>query len=120
MRVVVDGLPLLGEASIATYLRELLLALAAAGEYEYRLFFRGFRSETRRRISRLLADHAFARFPFQVTRIPDRLLESCWTRRSLHLPFTEAWLGRPDLFLDRKSTRLNSSHIQKSRMPSSA
>ena len=25
-----------------------------------------------------------------------------------------------DLFLDRKSTRLNSSHIQKSRMPSSA
>ena len=27
---------------------------------------------------------------------------------------------RPDLLLDRKSTRLNSSHIQKSRMPSSA
>ena len=29
-----------------------------------------------------------------------------------------AWLKRP--VLDRKSTRLNSSHIQKSRMPSSA
>ena len=27
---------------------------------------------------------------------------------------------RDDVFLDRKSTRLNSSHIQKSRMPSSA
>ena len=26
----------------------------------------------------------------------------------------------PDLSIDRKSTRLNSSHIQKSRMPSSA
>ena len=26
----------------------------------------------------------------------------------------------PDFYLDRKSTRLNSSHIQKSRMPSSA
>jgi len=99
MRVVVDGLPLLGEASIATYLRELLLALAAAGEHEYDLFFRGFRSPTRRRISRLLADPAFARFPVLITRIPDRLLEWCWTRRSLHLPFTEAWLGRPDLFL---------------------
>lgn len=99
MRVVVDGLPLLGEASIATYLRELLLALAAAGEHEYRLFFRGFRSPTRRRISRLLADPAFARFPVQITRIPDRLLEWCWTHRSLHLPFTKAWLGRPDLFL---------------------
>ena len=28
--------------------------------------------------------------------------------------------GRPTEALDRKSTRLNSSHIQKSRMPSSA
>ena len=28
--------------------------------------------------------------------------------------------GRLDVLLDRKSTRLNSSHIQKSRMPSSA
>ena len=28
--------------------------------------------------------------------------------------------GRLDVMLDRKSTRLNSSHIQKSRMPSSA
>ena len=28
--------------------------------------------------------------------------------------------GFPEVILDRKSTRLNSSHIQKSRMPSSA
>ena len=27
---------------------------------------------------------------------------------------------KPDLILDRKSTRLNSSHIEESRMPSSA
>ena len=32
----------------------------------------------------------------------------------------EPILGPIDLHLDRKSTRLNSSHIQKSRMPSSA
>ena len=32
-------------------------------------------------------------------------------------PFYEAWMLMP---ADRKSTRLNSSHIQKSRMPSSA
>lgn len=100
MRVLVDGLPLLGEASIATYLRELLLHLAAADqEHEYRLFFRGFRSDIRQRISRLVADPEFGRFPVQITRIPNRLLEWCWTLRSLHLPFTETWLGRPDLFL---------------------
>jgi glycosyltransferase involved in cell wall biosynthesis len=100
MRIVVDGLPLLGEASIATYLRELLLHLAAEGkEHEYTLFFRGFRAETRRRAARLLADPAFARFPNRTTRVPDRLLELCWTVRSLHLPFTEVWLRRPDLFL---------------------
>ena len=34
---------------------------------------------------------------------------------------TSPWVkGAPDLVVDRKSTRLNSSHIQKSRMPSSA
>jgi len=100
MRVVVDGLPLLGEASIATYLRELLLHLAVEGkEYEYNLFFRGFRAEIRRRAAQLLADPVFADFPSRTIRIPDRLLESCWTVRSLHLPFTEAWLRRPDLFL---------------------
>lgn len=99
MRVMVDGLPLLGEASIATYLRELLLALAATEEHEYRLFFRGFRAETRRRIARLVAAPAFGRFPVRITRLPDRVLEWCWTLRSLHLPLTETWLGRPDLFL---------------------
>jgi glycosyltransferase involved in cell wall biosynthesis len=100
MRIVVDGLPLLGEASIATYLRELLLHLAAEGsQHEYRLFFRGFRAETRRRAARLLMDPAFARFSSRTVPIPDRLLEWCWTLGALHLPLTEAWLGRPDLFL---------------------
>jgi glycosyltransferase involved in cell wall biosynthesis len=100
MRVVVDGLPLLGETSIAIYLRELLCHLAAAEEkHEYRLFFRGFRMDTRRRAVRLLSDPAFARFSAKITRVPDSVLEWCWTRRSLHLPLTEAWLGRPDLFL---------------------
>jgi len=100
MRIVVDGLPLLGEASIANYLRELLLHLAAEGkEHEYSLFFRGFRAETRRQAAKLLADPAFARFANRTTRIPDHLLELCWTLRSLHLPFTEVWLRRPELFL---------------------
>ena len=31
-----------------------------------------------------------------------------------------AFVNAAGLFIDRKSTRLNSSHIQKSRMPSSA
>ena len=35
-------------------------------------------------------------------------------------PFTDFLFKRPDSKGDRKSTRLNSSHIQKSRMPSSA
>ena len=58
--------------------------------------------------------------------LPGRLTThaGCWT---LHLParwpwqqdFTEA-LARIRALPDRKSTRLNSSHIQKSRMPSSA
>ena len=30
------------------------------------------------------------------------------------------WLREPELFRDRKSTRLNSSHLARSRMPSSA
>jgi glycosyltransferase involved in cell wall biosynthesis len=100
MRIVVDGLPLLGEASIATYLRELLLHLAAEDKgHDYRLFFRGFRANTRRKVAQLMADSAFDRFKATVTRVPDQLLEWCWTRRSLHIPFTEAWLGQPDLFL---------------------
>ena len=36
------------------------------------------------------------------------------------LGYAHAMLGHDDLAIDRKSTRLNSSHIQKSRMPSSA
>jgi len=100
MRILVDGIPLLGEASIATYLRELILSLAAEGEeHDYSLFFRGFRSDTQDRMAYLLADPAFAKFRCKTTRVPNRLLEWCWTRRSLHLPLTEAWLGWPDLFL---------------------
>ena len=38
----------------------------------------------------------------------------------LHLGLTEAGMGAKGIVRDRKSTRLNSSHIQKSRMPSSA
>jgi len=95
----VDGLPLLGDAGIATYLRGLVLHLAAADTgHAYRLFFRGFRAETRRRVARLLADPAFSRFPTSITRVPDRLLQWCWSRSWLR-PVTEAWLGRPDLFL---------------------
>ncbi len=100
MRVVIDGLPLLGEASIATYLRELVLHLATEGaEHEYRLFFRGFRAAIRQRMARLAAESTFSRFPMSVTRIPDRVLELCWTSGSLHLPLTELCLRHPDLFL---------------------
>ncbi|MBI2115683.1 MAG: glycosyltransferase, partial [candidate division NC10 bacterium] len=99
MRVLVDGVPLLGDAGIATYLRGLLLHLAAADRrHEYRLFFRGFRAETRRRVARFLADPEFAGFPATLTRVPDRVLQWCWDRRSL-LRAAEGWLGRPDLFL---------------------
>ena len=100
MRVLVDALPFLGEANIATYLRQLLLSLAAEdGLHEYRLFFRAFRKDTRARIARLSADPRFIQFQTKIVRIPDRLLDWCWTERSLHLPLTEVWLGRPDLFL---------------------
>ncbi|MFQ5945194.1 MAG: glycosyltransferase family 4 protein [Anaerolineae bacterium] len=100
MRVLVDGLPLLGEAAIAIYLRELLLNLVAANTgHEYALLFRGFRAATRRKALRLLAEPTFAQFQAKITRVPDRLLEWCWTLRSLHLPLTEILFGRPDLFL---------------------
>jgi glycosyltransferase involved in cell wall biosynthesis len=99
MRVLVDGVPLLGDAGIATYLRGLLLHLAAAdGSHEYRLFFRGFRAETRRQVASFLADPEFAGFPATIIRVPDRVLQWCWDRRSL-LRAAEGWLGRPDLFL---------------------
>ncbi len=100
MRVLVDSLPLLGNASIATYLRQLLCHLVAAENgHDYELFFRGFRKDTRLKAKQLLADPAFARFHARITRIPDTVLEWCWTRGSVHMPFIEAWLGRPDVFL---------------------
>lgn len=100
MKIVVDGLPLLGESSLAIYLRELLIHLADAdGTHEYGLFFRAFRKSTRVQLARVMADPLYGRFTITRTCIPDRLLEWCWTLRSLHLPFTEARLGRPDIFL---------------------
>ncbi len=100
MHVAADGLPLLGEASIATYLRELLLHLPVEGkQHTYSLFFRGFRKDTRRKAAQLMADPAFSRFRATTTRLPDRFLEWCWTRRSFYIPSTETRLGRPDIFL---------------------
>ena len=58
--------------------------------------------------------------------------EAIWESRSLpqsdqysyttnnHSWIPHEWLGAVSIYADRKSTRLNSSHIQKSRMPSSA
>ena len=100
MRVLVDGLPLLGEAGMTNYLRELLLSLVAEDDgHEYRLFFRAFRKQTRARIAQLAGEPGLSQFPTTVTRVPDSLLEWCWTLRSLHLPLTELWLGRPEIFL---------------------
>jgi glycosyltransferase involved in cell wall biosynthesis len=100
VRVLIDALPLLGEASIATYLSELLQGLDALGpEHTWELLVRGFRRETRRLVDARLGDAASRRFPVRTTRVPDRVLEACWTHRSLRVPFVEAWLGRPDLFL---------------------
>ncbi len=100
MRILVDGLPLLGEASIATYLRELLQHMRAVdSSHDYELFMRSFRSHTKRKIERLLADPAMTGFKCRITRVPDRIMEWCWTRGALHVPCTETWLGRPDVFL---------------------
>jgi glycosyltransferase involved in cell wall biosynthesis len=100
MRILVDSLPLLGDASIGTYLRELLASLAAEEPaHDYRLFFRGFRADTRARARRFLEERPFRSFSATMSRVPDRVLEWCWTRHSIHLPWTERWLGHPDLFL---------------------
>ena len=57
-------------------------------------------------------------------RLPPRLLERSPDSPWVHLKegFRYAWRRQPvrRILSDRKSTRLNSSHIQKSRMPSSA
>ncbi len=100
MRILVDGLPLLGQATIGRYLAQLLRHLAELGEeHEYRLFFRAFRADTRRRVREALADPRLAGFPVRTTRVPNRVLEWCWTRRGLRVPLTEAWLGWPDVFV---------------------
>jgi glycosyltransferase involved in cell wall biosynthesis len=100
MRIVLDGLPLLGDANIATYLRGLVLSLAAANRgHEYALFFRAFRKDIRHRIGQLKASPTFGRFEAIQTLIPDRVLEWVWTGRAVHLPFSERYFGWPDLFL---------------------
>lgn len=100
MRIVVDSLPILGEAGIASFLRELLVSLVTVeGSHEYRLWVRACRRETRDQLARFTADPRFAPFRVAVTRVPDRLLEWCWMEKSLHVPLTEEWLGSPDLFL---------------------
>jgi glycosyltransferase involved in cell wall biosynthesis len=100
MRIVADGGPLLGEAGIRTYVYGLLRQLAIeGGGHEFGLFFRGCRSQTRRGVSALMRDPALAGFSAHVTRLPDRLLDWCWTRHAWHVPGTEARLGHPDLFL---------------------
>ncbi len=100
MRILVDGLPLLGEASIATYLRELLRHMRAAdASHDYELFMRCFRSHTAQKAQQLFADPAMAGFKPRITRVPDLVMEWCWTRGAFHVPCTEIWLGRPDVFL---------------------
>ena len=100
MRILIDGLPLLGEASIATYLRELLRHMRAAdASHDYELFMRCFRVHTKRKAERLLADPDMAGFKPRITRVPDCVMEWCWTRGAFHVPCTEIWLGRPDVFL---------------------
>lgn len=99
MRVLVDGLPLLGTASIGSYLNDLVTHLVASGRHQYEIFFRSFRRETRQRISRWRANGHWPEVTLRTSRIPDRVLEWFWTRRSIYLPGTELWLGRPDVFL---------------------
>lgn len=100
MRIVADGGPLLGEAGIRAYLYGLLRHLAAEGNgHEFGLFFRGCRWQTRCGVSALLRDPALVGFSAHVTRLPDRLLDWCWTRHAWHIPGTELRLGYPDLFL---------------------
>ena len=61
-----------------------------------------------------------------VSRLPDKSIhrqtyaDFCRRVRALAAALDGAGLQRGDRVADRKSTRLNSSHIQKSRMPSSA
>ena len=66
-------------------------------------------AERRKRAGHLLSKHRFLALQFQAF-----LKDDCWLRLARHAN------AKADRLADRKSTRLNSSHIQKSRMPSSA
>ena len=48
------------------------------------------------------------------------LSETPWKTLSTKSVYRNKWIAVREDLVDRKSTRLNSSHIQKSRMPSSA
>lgn len=99
MRVLVDALPLLGQASIADYLRQLLHHLILENPcHEYRLLFRGLRSGVRA-ATRASESSPLSRLRTHCLPVPDRALEWCWTHRSMPLPLTETLIGRPDVFL---------------------
>ena len=58
---------------------------------------------------------------FAITRRPDKVPNFSWKDGTGRTADFDSFHGKVTLInLDRKSTRLNSSHIQKSRMPSSA
>lgn len=100
MKVIVDALPLLGEASIATYLRQLLLHLDKEdSRNQFELLFRSFRAETRKKVAQFRADPLYSKFSARSLPVPDSVLEWFWTRHSSRIPFFETWLGDPDLFL---------------------
>lgn len=99
MRVLIDALPLLGRASIGPYLRHLVNAMVAAEDHDYRLLFRAPGRRTRQRVATFVREDPLGKLPCRRTRLPNRLLEALWTVRSVHVPGTDAWLGRPDVFL---------------------
>ena len=80
------------------------------------------------RLARLAAMAACFVFPTLLpAQVPDVLPDETEFQRASGRniqPFYEGWQKMPDghivMWLDRKSTRLNSSHIPLSRMPSSA
>ena len=91
------------------------LDVPSAGEF----LFKGHHVETLDRDQRALLRRRYLGFVFQGF----NLLSRTSALENVELPLLyrgEDKQTRYDMGIDRKSTRLNSSHIQKSRMPSSA